>query len=342
MNEQDEQVPYTRYEIGDDDFGKIEYSPRYNSLIPRAITLSILQEGEGLPKELPTTGSSMIEDFIIEKIRQGIASPEQIAGDFVAEGLPDRIHQYIETVYTLSNSLNWNEVFNDTDAMEIQTKVCMEMEAMGMTPEQVSIIAGMRINITESIGSSSLSMDAINISRLQIVRKAMDYVQVFGETIPLKQILKMLMASVIGHELGHRIDDIAGNASNNIPMDESWKIDGDTGENRRDRFAEFWGRSVCNHEENQTRQREWLIHLNKVAGLWNSLETYNSTHEDKVDLTDIFYAITEIIDGRGIDINNLFLTRLPFYDGNEVENYASPYPREIVAAAVKPEQITIG
>ena len=58
--------------------GETTYYPKYKSSIPKKITDAILNK-EQLPKEMPTLGSSIIEDFIIGKIKMGIVGPQEIA-----------------------------------------------------------------------------------------------------------------------------------------------------------------------------------------------------------------------------------------------------------------------
>lgn len=316
--------------------GEPTFVPKYESSIPRAVTSGILQR-EQLPKEMSALGSSVIEDFIIGKIKQGIASPERIADAFVTEDIEGKVRQYIETVKTRSQEVVWDKIFTMTDAKKVQAKVCREMEVMDMTPEQVSVIAGMKVDIDEGIGGSSTTPDGVYVSRLQAVRKAMDYGNVFGDAIPFEQVLKALMSSTIGHELGHKIDEVVGYAINNIPMDQAWKKDGVSHENKGERFAEFWG-SVFDDQSFQIKQRQWLVDLTKVTQMWDTIENYNSSHEDKADLMGIFRSLDEKLEGKS-DISALLTARRLLYGRNEVENYASPYTREVVAAAVKPKKL---
>lgn len=318
-----------RFELGEQTF-----MPKYESSIPKTITVGILQR-EQLPKKLPSLGSSMIEDFVIGNIKQGIVSPERIADSFVAEDMIGKSQQYIEYVKTRSEELDWDKIFTINDAREVQAKVCREMEVMGMTPEQVSVIAGTRVDIDEGIGGSSATSERVFASRLQAIRKALDYVTVFGNAIPFEQILRALISTTIGHELGHKINEVAGDAINNIPFDQSWKKDGETQENKDERFAEFWGSVVDDHSF-QIKQRQRLIDLSKVTQMWDTIENYNSAHEDKADLMGIFRGIKRKLEGNN-EITELLTARRLLYSSNEMENYLSPYSREVVASSVKPK-----
>lgn len=314
---------------------KIDLIPKYESSIPQDITTAILQK-EQLPMELPVLGSSMIEDFIISKFNQGISNPTQIAEKFATENVMSSIKKYIEQVKLYSETLNWEEIFSTDDIEAVRENVCQEMKNLGMTDQQIAKIQTLNINITENIGISSAArqnIERVDISRLQVVRRAIDYTQVFGNSIPIEQVIKTIMATTIGHELGHKIDQSANHATSRISSDVNWEKNNENHENKSERFAEYWASVVEDVQTEEIRQHHWLIQVNKVAQLWDVIHKFNQSHEDKVDLMDIFRKIYEKINDS--DVAALFGARKLFYGGNEVENYASPYTRDIVAMSVK-------
>lgn len=222
--------------------------------------------------------------------------------------------------------------------MRAQEKVLKEMKSMGMTEEQINSVGGMGINITENFGYSTLNEKNILVSSFQTIRKSLDYIKVFGDEIPLEQIVRGRLESTIGHELGHKVNDVARIAVNRIAPDAEWDKNSENGENRMERFAEFWAGVSAGDDARlkQMREREWLVQLRKVRHLWDALENYNNNHEQKADLYSIFRDIEGKLDPKDLDVTALFQARRTFYGGNAVENYASPYSRDIVAKAVKP------
>lgn len=313
------------------------YIPKYESSIPQHITDSILHK-EQLPAEMPRLGSSMIEDFIMDKVKRGIATSEEIAEAFVSEDVLGQVRQFVQEVQTRSEALNWDDIFTMADAKEAQAAVITEMEAMGMSSDQVAAVAGTGIGIVESVGDSFLTNETAYTSRLQAVRKALDYITVFGNEVPFEQIIKSLMTSTVAHELGHKIDKVVNYATNNIPIDSNWDKNGDNRERKDERFAEYWGTVAIRGNETHERitQREWTLQMGKVTQVWNTIATHNATHEQKADLTGIFRAIQGKLGGGNKEVDSLLSARRSFYGGNEVENYASPYSRDVVLSAVQP------
>lgn len=314
--------------------GETTYYPKYESSIPRKITDALLNK-EQLPKKMPPLGSSIIEDFIIGKIKMGIIDPQEIADAFEKENMPAQVDDFVKDVKARSETLDWNEVFTLTDAKNTQEKVLKEMQELGMTDKQIASVAQLEVDIGEGIGVSSCSNEGVYVSRLQAVRKALDYVAVFENDIPLEQIIKASMTSTIGHELGHKVDDFSELPVNNIPSDKNWENSERNTENKGERFAEYWGRIVV--EENpvfeRIRQREWLIHLAKVTQLWDTFSTHNASHEQKADLYGIFRKIDEQF-GKNTNLKSLLEARRSLYGSNEIESYASPYSRDEITNAV--------
>lgn len=323
---------------GELEIGEAKYIEKFESSIPRNITNAIFSR-EQLPQELPPPGSSIFEDFITDKLKSGIGSPKQIADSFVEENITGRIKNFVHEIRDTSERIKWDEVFTIEDTKNAQEKALKEMRAMGMTEKQIDVVSRMGVDITKSEWYSSLTEESIHVSRLQAVRKALEYIKVFGDEVPFEQVVKGRIKSTIGHELGHKVDDVAGTAVNKIPTDKEWDKGEDNAENRRERFAEFWaGIAIADNTSlKQMREREWLIHLNKVTRLWDAVANYNKSHEQKTDLNAIFRDVEEKLDPNDLDVASLFRARITLYDGNEIENYASPYPREIVAKAVKPK-----
>lgn len=311
------------------------YIPRYKSSIPRGVTDALLSR-EQLPKEIPPLGSSIIEDFIIDKIKAGIVSPQEIADAFDKEDVLTRMDEFIENVKTRSESLNWDEVFSLNDRKIVKEKILEEMQRLEMTEDQLAFIGKLKISADEEIGISSYSEEEVYVSKLQVVRKALDYTSVFGNDIPFEEIVKILTMSTAGHEFGHQVNNISGLPVNNIPPDNNWKNGEEKTEVKSERFAEYWGRLIV--EDNPTfakaRQQEWLIHLAKVTQLWDALSSYNASHEQKGDLGAIFREIDKQI-GENVNVKSLLGARRLMYGGNEIENYASPYSRDAILKAIK-------
>ncbi|KXK10184.1 MAG: hypothetical protein UZ22_OP11002000916 [Microgenomates bacterium OLB23] len=317
--------------------GEVMYMPKYESLVPRHVTESILQD-EQLPKDLPPLGSSIIEDFIIEKIRNGLTDPNVIAAAFESEGIVAKVKGVAEAAKQAAESIDWEDVFTDSDTKAAQAKVASEMKQMGMTPEQIDAVACMDVVIGEGIGVSSYSRHGVYLSRLQAVRKALDYQQVYGLRIPLNKVVKSIMTNTIGHELGHKVDDVAGVAVNNIPLDEAWQKDDDSGESKSERFAEHWGRLVVAEDPEMSIvvQRERLLQVAKVAQFWDAVSVQNGTDNENIDVMGIFSAIEKKIaddDSAG----ELFYARKILYTAHCPENYAAPYDRDVIAQAVRPK-----
>lgn len=316
--------------------GEVTLVPKYESSVPRQITDAILQD-EQTQRDLPVLGSSIIEDFVIGQIKAGVTDPETIAVAFVKEDVAARVRLVAQTAKQASDTMDWNETFTLTDAKAAQAKVTAEMESMGMSSEQIAEVASMDVEISEGIGVSSLSQQGVYSSRLQAVRKAIDYQKVYGTGVSLEKIVRTIMMNTIGHELGHKVDDVAGGAVNNIPVDEIWKNGDDSGESKSERFAEFWGRTaiVGDHEMSAIMKRERALQVAKVAQFWNAVTAYNSTHDQKVDVMGVFRAIDGKIDKADEITTLVFSARKIFYGVHGPENYATPYSRDLVAQAVR-------
>ena len=313
---------------------KVNFTPKYESSIPENITTAILRK-EQLPNELPILGSSMIEDFIIRKFNQGISNSTQIAEKFNTENVIGSVKKYIEQVKSYSKKLNWEEIFSINDVEKVRKSVCQEMKTLGMTDQQITKIQALNINITEDIGTSTAApqnIESVDISRLQVIRRAIDYTRVFGNTVPFEQVIKTIMATTIGHELGHKVDQSANHATSRISSDISWEKNSENHENKSERFAEYWASVTEDIPTKKINQHEWLIQVNKVAQLWDVIHNYNQSHEYKADLMDIFRKIDEKINDS--DVAALFDARKQLYNNNEVENYASPYTKDIVAISL--------
>lgn len=209
--------------------GEPTYIPKYESSIPRQVTDRILQK-EQLRVELPGLGSSIIEDYLIEQVKGGVIDSEEIAANFERQNIGAKVRAFAERARRTSESLDWSETFTLDDARIAQVKIVAEMQNMGMTPDQIAAVAKMDVEIGEGIGVSSLSEHGVYVSRLQAVRKAIDYQELYGSDIPLQTIVRAIMTNTIGHELGHKVDDVASVAINRIRADDSWKKGDDSGE----------------------------------------------------------------------------------------------------------------
>ena len=316
------------------EFGKVTYHSKYESSIPRDVTNKILAR-EQLPREIPKLGSSIIEDFILDKIKAGDTANNTIVDAFFAEEQPQKVKEFVERVKARSEQVDWPSVFSADDAKQTQLRVTEEMAAIGMSPDQIASVAAMGIEIGENIGASSLSNEMVFASRLQAVRRAMDYMEVFKDDgITFEQVLRAQMIGVVGHELGHRIDELAGRPINTIPSE--WRNAEDESDNKSERFAEYWGGVGFGKSTDllALKSKEWLIHLAKVTQLWDAIGTYNQSHNEKIDLYAIYRGIDEKLASDDTFTSALLWARRSLYGGNEVENYASPYSKETVIKAI--------
>ncbi len=309
--------------------------PLYERPVDSKISEEVIAK-ESLPTEIPLLGSSIIEDFIRMKIQDGVASPDQISEAFADENIPEQVAQYLDQVRDYSRSLNWENIFTPDDVKQVQTNVCQEMALLGISSEKISKIANMDIVVTDSPGVSFPTNEGVSVSQLQIVRNALDYIRVYGDSIPIEQIISAYIKSTMSHELGHKIDYALDNISSTIPFDKTW------GENNyekpSERFAEYWGR-LGSIEDQKIAQKISVMHLAKVNQLWNSINSYNQTHENKVDLSGIFRSIGSKIE-KSSNTMSLFDARLHLYSGNVAENYALPYSRETIISAIKTKSTT--
>lgn len=118
MNETKEQLPidlpseHDREEIK---ILEVKHLEKFESSIPKHITNKILSR-EQLPQELPPLGSSIIEDFIADKLNSGIGSSQKIAELFKKENISDNIKNFISEVKATSERVKWDEVFTMEDA----------------------------------------------------------------------------------------------------------------------------------------------------------------------------------------------------------------------------------
>lgn len=307
--------------------------PKYESSIPSSITKRILAR-EQLPSEVPPLGSSIMEDFIVEKLKDGIGSEALISAAFVNEKIEQRIISFFDKVKAVSDNLDWDNIFTLEDANLVKEKILDTMKTIGISDDQIAKVAKIRAEIGDGIGGSSFSDQSVYANRLQAVRRAMDYVEVFGNNMPLEKIVSIIMLTTIGHEIGHIINKVVGIAVNSIPYEKDWEKDGQTHENKEERFAEFWGRVAIEDEQGfgETRQKEWILQLSKVNQLWSAIATYNETHEEKADLMMIFGEIKDKL--TNVNVIDFFEARRGLYGLNEVESYASPYSLEVVKRAV--------
>lgn len=314
--------------------GEVRYIPVYEPKIPRKITDQILVK-EKIPT-VPKLGSSMIEDFIVERMKEGGTSNEGIVEAFFSEDMPNAVGSFVQEVQDVSSKMDWDGVFNERDISETQTAVLLEMREMGMTEEQVARIAEMKPKVAEGIGISSLNEDVAYASRLQAVRRGMDYLRVFGNESSVEEVVRAFLTSTIAHELGHKVDEVADRATNRI--ENEWKNKGEFVDNKLERFAEYWGQVPFKNDEKSQKiiEREWLIQLHKTTEVWDVLEKYNNSHDEKIDLFAVFRGIEERLDKEGdVGILALLNARRTVYRGSPVENYASPYSRDVVEKAIK-------
>lgn len=318
-------------------FGEVTYHPKYESSIPVSVTRSILDK-EQLPEELPSLGSSMIEDFVLERIKSGTTSTESIVDAFFEEGVPARVDVFVDEIQARSKALDWDKIFPMADARKIHKAVLKEMEDLGMTKDQIAAIAGVGVEIREGLGCSSLTEEVAFVNRLQAVRKAIDYTRAFGDSVLFEEVVKTMVKVTLAHELGHKVDIVAGMATNEIPLE--WEKDGEPVDQRGERFAEYWGRLAIKGDKiaEDVRHKEWVMQVAKVSDAWNTLRQHNETQEEKIDLFAIFRGIEERLTDKDENTRTLLLARRCLFGGSEPENYAFPYSRDVVGRTVKASQ----
>lgn len=256
--------------------------------------------------------------------------------NYFAEDIPAKVAELIDATKEKSQNIDWNTVFNETDILETQKTVMAEMRDLGMTEEQIQKLSAIKPEVREGIGWSSVGEETAFASRLQAVRRAIDYVKVFGEGVTVEQVARAFLTSTIAHELGHSVSDIAGVATNRLQNE--WVKDGEFVDSKNERFAEYWGYVPFANDEESRKivQREWLIQLHKTTEVWDALKSYNDSHEEKIDLFAVFRGIEDKLDAeKDADALALLQARRTIYRGSPIENYASPYSREIVAQSVK-------
>ena len=323
-------------------FGEVTYEKRLESNIPREVVEPLLaQVKETLPAKLPLLGSTIIEDFIAEKLRAGLSEVE-IVKAFGDENVGGGVSSYIDGLKNLHQEIDWGGVFSGIDVDVVKNVVTQEMKEMGLPEEMIKKICDMRVELGELFGSSHAGENMIMVSRMQALRKAKDYTAVFPE-VGLEEVLKVILKTTVGHELGHHINNLTpGIATNQI--NSEWKSKDGWSDNKSERFSEYWGRvAVVEDPRAETmRQREWLVQVEKVYSVWDSLAERNSKlpDQEKVDLFAIFRGIEDSLSGNE-DALALISARRGLYGGTEVECYALPYSRDVIKQSVKQDVSTV-
>lgn len=322
----------------------------YASSVPKDITARILARKD-LPKELPLLGSSIVEDHIIKKLKAGTVSPDEIIDTYFSDKVVGQSVQFIEQVRQMTAEIDWSTIFN---SQEVKKNILTQMARMNMTPDQQKLIEQTEIILTDNMGTSgsggiSNSRNEVVVSKAQAVRKALDYIKVFGTPPPIERVIQALVMATSGHELGHKISDIASSTSpvgaiSFIPLDKNWDRDGNSNENQAERFSEYWGRVAIQGDTTLTdiRDNEKILQVAKVAEVWNTIEQHNNIYQDnKIDPVMIMATIVQRIrtkQPQGVikdsDVIQLIEARSQLYLHNPPEVYALPYPEPIVFNAI--------
>lgn len=110
-------------------FGEVTYEKRTSSNIPRDVVEPLLtQAKEVLPAKLPLLGSTIIEDFIVEKLQIG-SSEIDIVKAFGDENIGEVVGSYIDGLKVLHQEMDWSGIFSEVDVDEVKGIVAQEMKS---------------------------------------------------------------------------------------------------------------------------------------------------------------------------------------------------------------------
>ncbi len=311
-------------------------TPIYEKQVPEAVTQSAIGQ-ETIPDETSPLGSTVIEDFILEKLKQGDTTTEQIVEMFQLEGMEEKVKKYIAGIRIEAEALIKKGIFTVDDFVTLRERVCTEMRALKMQEDQIERISSTEIKIGIEAGTSLGPTEdgPIGVNCHQALRHSMDYIQWFGNQFPVERLVKAIMTSTAGHELGHKIATIS-NGVNHIQPDTTWEQNGDSSENREERFAQFWGVAAMDDEDRQIDRKLWVQMVAKVDEVWKAIEQYNSGHEKKISISDIFDEIQEHLTDS--EVMNFLHARELLYGGCAPENYALPYSRDTMERAIRDQE----
>ena len=319
---------------------------RSTSSIPKEVTEKVISESE-LPEKLPQLQSSIVEDFIVKKLGDESIKSEDIVQAFFDKDMPQKVLEYQQKLENKSEEINWNnvnELINNTRKNIIQT-----MKDLGMSESQVQIIRLVEIELSEGMGASTSerTQKEINIEKLQIIRKALDYKDVIGDEGSFQEIVDSIFCNTVGHELGHQIDQTISTESllsysSNISYEWGGERTEPKQENPRERFAEYWGRASISDQEIHQRvaNNYWALSTASCRNIWGAINSYNSTHVGfEVDINKVWSGIRQQVSTSSpedIAVSSLCSARAGLYGRNNApENFAVPYLTETVETVIR-------
>jgi hypothetical protein len=300
----------------------------YYSLAPEQITNKVISKEQR--EAVGPFGSSIVEDFIIQELPQNTSS--DISLMFARENVQGKIKEYLESVKKEAQSVNWDSVFNDQEVSRIKEKLATGMKGFGVDDSVIQSMLNVKVQLTESFGSSGAGSDVVSVSKFQMMRRALDYLAVYPEGIDLEAIIRNLINVYIGHEIGHTIDDYLNIKSNTIPADTDWERGDDNFESRNERFAEFWGRFVASeYDQHKTNVRQKIAEMDvaKCSQLSAAVENYNKSGKGNTLTTgSVLFNIINNLDPKDPEVEQFIRSRMTFYTSIAPENYALPYTED--------------
>ncbi|MFA5158421.1 MAG: hypothetical protein WC451_04540 [Patescibacteria group bacterium] len=288
--------------------------------VPAVVTDEIITDFE-LPEKLRETTTFCLESYFSDQLSSG-KSEDEIIADFLANFYPILAAKLAD----MRKQFSKKEPVDKKIPNSAKSEVLSKMSNLGLPQSMIDEISEISVNITNNFGSSHAGYTSVAISRAQIFRKAVDLAALYPEH-DADGIEQALMSSVIKHELGHKIDDISQHVSSKIQS--TWEF----GENRGERFAEFWGRINPSGSEEQIRQLYWQTEIANLSLFWRTLQEANLLREDKINVFRMIKKIIDQIDNQ--DVISFIHARTDIWRMAPPENYASPYAEDQIREAYK-------
>ncbi len=325
---------------GDDllfDMSPVMIQPSYGTRIPKGLFKDFF-EREKLGRPLPELESSIVEDYIIRKIREGAVSGEDIVLAFFSENMVDRLNQMFDRVRVVAKDSGIESVYTAKEVEHDRIKILNEMRALGVPQEYIDNLEQVGVQLTDDASGFFGSDNEVVISLNQAVRRALDYQLMYGKNIPLDTLVKRLISIRVGHELGHKIDRTLGVISNTLLLETEWMEDEKYTGNRSERFAEYWA-SIPGTEDpnnNHIREQDLLLDMAKVEDVWEVVNKHNNQTANRIDLMHVFNGIEEGLREKDTSAYAFVLYRKSIYQGmHETGNLLLPYNRGQVKQAIE-------
>ncbi len=285
------------------------------SNVPLEITKRLL-EGHNFEK-LPETTSALIEDFFIDSLNQNLSYKEIIEE---SEKIKRVFFERMSEIHEVNKGVFWDDIFNKKIEISLKINLVQIAKDLGFEEFVLKEIKDINFELTDSVGVSHAGESA-NVASLQIIRKAMDYIKIFPES-DFNEVVQTLVLTTFAHEAGHVIDKLLKNYSNHIPEDLRWK----GGDNRMERFAEFFAREVSLPEiKHGIRDNEKLIHVKKAQEVWEALGSYKEKNPN-IGIHQLFKIFRKSEDDK--NLKSFVEARETLYGAVTPEIYASPYTRD--------------